>query len=187
MTVLEIRKDGDDVLRKKTAPVKKVNKNIKALIQDMIETMYHADGIGLAAPQVGVSKSIIVVDIGAGVYTFINPTILRQEGEEKDIEGCLSVPEKVGKVTRPEKITVEAVSETGKKIWVDAEGLLARAILHEIDHLNGILFVDIAEEVVVDKKEETESPKKAEEKPEKGKEDSQGGSRDAKGQEEDTA
>lgn len=132
----------DDVLRKKSKIVEKIDKRTEILIDDMIETMYHADGVGLAAPQVGILKRVIVVDIGEGVHVLINPEITIEAGEATDYEGCLSVPGVKGQVTRPAEITVEGLNRDGKKIRMKASGLLARAICHEIDHLDGILFVD---------------------------------------------
>jgi peptide deformylase len=132
----------DDVLRKKAKTVENIDERTQILIDDMIETMYHANGIGLAAPQVGILKRIIVVDIGEGVHVFINPEFIKQSGEITDYEGCLSVPGIKGQVTRPAEIAVEGLSREGKKIRIKASGLLARAICHEIDHLDGILFID---------------------------------------------
>ena len=132
----------DDVLRKKSKIVEKIDDRTKILIDDMIETMYHADGVGLAAPQVGVLKRVIVVDVGEGIHVLINPELIRQAGEATDYEGCLSVPGIKGQVTRPAEITVEGLNREGKKIRIKASGLLARAICHEIDHLDGVLFVD---------------------------------------------
>jgi peptide deformylase len=139
----------DDVLRKKAKTVENIDERTQILIDDMIETMYHANGIGLAAPQVGILKRIIVVDIGEGVHVFINPEFIKQSGEITDYEGCLSVPGIKGQVTRPAEIAVEGLSREGKKIRIKASGLLARAICHEIDHLDGILFIDksIPEEI----------------------------------------
>lgn len=132
----------DDVLRKKSKIVEKIDERTKILIDDMIETMYHADGVGLAAPQVGVLKRVIVVDVGEGIHVLINPELIRQAGEATDYEGCLSVPGINGQVTRPAEITVEGLNREGKKIRIKASGLLARAICHEMDHLDGVLFVD---------------------------------------------
>ncbi len=132
----------DDVLRKKSKIVEKIDERTKTLIDDMIETMYHADGVGLAAPQVGILKRVIVVDVGEGVHVLVNPELIKQAGEATDYEGCLSVPGIKGQVTRPAEITVEGLNRDGKKIRMKASGLLARAICHEIDHLDGILFVD---------------------------------------------
>lgn len=147
MPEMEIRKAGDPVLRKKAVAVKRISKNIRALIKDMAEAMYRADGVGLAAPQVGVSKRLFLVDVGDGLLVLINPAIIQQEGEVRMVEGCLSVPDTAGKVVRAEQVTVEALDENGRKIWVTGEGLLARALQHELDHLDGKLYIDIAEEV----------------------------------------
>ncbi len=156
MAILEIRQIGDAVLRKKAAPVKRISKNIRTLIKDMVETMYAADGAGLAAPQVGVPKRICVVDAGEGLIVLINPVITRQEGEVLAVEGCLSIPGKAGLVKRSEKITVEALDENGRRLWVDADGLLGRACQHEMDHLDGVLYVDIADKVVEDEPQEVD-------------------------------
>jgi peptide deformylase len=156
MAILEIRQIGDAVLRKKAAPVKRISKNIRTLIKDMAETMYAADGAGLAAPQVGVPKRICVVDAGEGLIVLINPVITRQEGEVLAVEGCLSIPGKAGLVKRSEKITVEALDENGRRLWVDADGLLGRACQHEMDHLDGVLYVDIADKVVEDEPQEVD-------------------------------
>ncbi len=156
MACLEIRKVGDAVLRKKAVPIKRISKNIRSLIKDMAETMYAADGVGLAAPQVGVAKRLVVLDVGEGLLVLINPTITQSEGEVLMVEGCLSVPDLAGKVVRAEKVTVEALDENGRKIWVTGEGLLARALQHELDHLEGQLYMDIADEVFENLPEEDE-------------------------------
>ncbi len=145
MALLPIRTVGDDVLREKAKPVDKVTKKRKKLIKDMIETMYDADGIGLAAPQIGVSERIIVVDVGEGPFALFNPDIMGKDGEAIDVEGCLSVPEKKGYVKRAAKVVVEGLDEDEKFVRIEAEGLLARCLQHEIDHLEGILFIDKVE------------------------------------------
>lgn len=146
-----IRKIGDPVLRRKAKKVEKITKETQRLIDDMIETMHAADGIGLAAPQVGVLQRIAVVEIeadekipGSGkLYVLINPEVVaRSEEEEIGVEGCLSIPGWQGEVARPARITVRALDRNGQRYKLEAEGLLARAILHEIDHLDGILFLD---------------------------------------------
>jgi peptide deformylase len=154
MSGMEIRTVGDPALRKKAVYIKRISKNIRSLIKDMASTMYEADGVGLAAPQVGVCKRLVVLDVGEGLLVLINPVITHSEGEVLMVEGCLSVPEKAGKVVRAEKVTVEALDENGRKIWVTGEGLLARALLHELDHLDGKLYIDIAEEVFESKAED---------------------------------
>ena len=142
MALRNIRKYGDEILRKKSRKVEVINDRILTLIEDMKETMYEADGVGLAAPQVGILKRIAVIDVGEGPITIINPEIIEREGTYLDIEGCLSVPEKQGTVERPEKVKVKALNEKGEEVVIEGEGLLARAFCHEIDHLDGILFVD---------------------------------------------
>lgn len=145
MAILEIVKDPDPILRKKAKPVTKINASIRKLLDDMTETMYAAPGVGLAAPQVGVSKRVIVVDPqdGSGqLYQLINPEIVKAEGWVEGTEGCLSIPGMVGDVWRYEKVQVVALDRTGKKVWIDAEGWLARIFQHEIDHLDGILYTD---------------------------------------------
>jgi peptide deformylase len=137
-----IRINSDEILRKKSKKVEIVNDRIKILIKDMFETMYNAEGIGLAAPQVGVLKRVIVIDIGEGPISLINPEILSQEGSCIDVEGCLSIPNEQGEVERPEKVKVKGLNENGKEIIIDGEALLARALCHEIDHLDGVLFID---------------------------------------------
>lgn len=137
-----IRIVGDELLRKKSRKIDEVNNRITTLIKDMFETMYAANGIGLAAPQVGILKRLFVIDIGEGPLVFINPEILSTEGAVCDIEGCLSIPNEQDEVERPEKIKVKAINEKGEEFTLEAEGLLARAICHENDHLDGILFTD---------------------------------------------
>ncbi|MGI5838357.1 MAG: peptide deformylase [bacterium] len=147
MAVLEIRQLGDGVLRGKAAPVRRISRSVKALLDDMAETMYAAKGAGLAAPQVGVAKRIVVIDAGDGLIELINPRLTRLEGEEGAVEGCLSIPEYIGYVRRANRAEAEALNRNGEKIWIAGEGLLARALQHEIDHLDGILFVDRAEKL----------------------------------------
>ncbi|OPZ88588.1 MAG: Peptide deformylase [Firmicutes bacterium ADurb.Bin419] len=132
----------DEVLRKRSKPVEKIDKRLIGLIDDMLETMYFSNGVGLAAPQVGILKRIIVVDVGEGAIKLINPELIEAEGEQQDFEGCLSVPGIIGKVKRPEKVKVKALDEKGDAIMIEGTGLLARAFCHEIDHLEGILFID---------------------------------------------
>ncbi len=145
MAVLEIRKAGDPVLKKQAALVECVDKRIKKLLDDMAETMYQADGVGLAAPQIGISQQIIVVDIGEGLIELINPQIVQSEGCETGTEGCLSVPGVFGEVERFTAITVEGLNRSGRKVKIKAEGFFARALQHEIDHLQGILFIEKAQ------------------------------------------
>lgn len=142
MAIRNIRTDEDEILRKKSKKVDEINERVKTLIRDMKETMYAADGVGLAAPQVGILKRIAVVDVGEGLVTVINPEIIERNGSYVDVEGCLSIPGRQGEVERPESIKVKALNEEGEEIIIHAEGLFARALCHEIDHLDGILFTD---------------------------------------------
>jgi len=146
MAVLKVIKAGDPILRQPTQPVTRITKRVSRLIEDMIETMYAVDGVGLAAPQVGVSKKIAVIDVGEGPIALINPKIIEGSGEDIDVEGCLSVPGKQAYVKRMATVKVQALNEKGKPVQIEAGGLLARALQHEIDHLNGILFTDLVDE-----------------------------------------
>jgi peptide deformylase len=145
MAILEIVKDPSDLLRRKAKPVTKINASIRQLLDDMAETMYEAPGVGLAAPQVGVSKRVIVIDPqeeGVGLLQLVNPEIVAHEGWVKGTEGCLSIPGYVGDVFRYEMVKVVALDRNGHKVYFDAEGYLARIFQHEIDHLDGILYTD---------------------------------------------
>ena len=135
-------KIGEPVLRKKSKVVKEINDRLIDLLDDMADTMYEADGVGLAAPQVGILKRVVVVDIGDGLIELINPEIIEAEGEYLDNEGCLSVPGESGDVLRPYRVKVRALNRFGETIEIEGEELLARAFCHEIDHLDGILYVD---------------------------------------------
>lgn len=142
MALRNIRKFGDDVLRKKCREVEEIDNRLLTLIEDMKETMYDADGVGLAAPQVGILKRLFVIDIGEGPLVFINPEILETNGSQTDDEGCLSLPGETEEVMRPNYVKARALNEKGEEFEIEAEELLARAILHEYDHLNGTLFID---------------------------------------------
>jgi peptide deformylase len=142
MALRTIRKHGDELLRKRSKEVDAINERILTLLNDMEETMYDADGVGLAAPQVGILKRVVVIDIGEGILRLINPEIISTEGSYVDVEGCLSVPGEQGEVERPYKVKVKALNEKGEEIIVEGEELLARALCHEIDHLEGVLFID---------------------------------------------
>lgn len=144
MSVLDIRKAGDKVLKEQAAPVAKIDRRTKKLLDDMAHTMYDAEGVGLAAPQVGVSLRAIVIDAGEGLIELVNPVIVAQEGCELGSEGCLSVPGVYGEVERYAAVTVEGYNRAGKKVSISGTGLLARALQHEIDHLDGVLFIDRA-------------------------------------------
>ena len=134
----------DAILRKKSKYVNNIDEKILQLLDDMVETMYKENGVGLAAPQVGILRRIIVVDIGDGLIKLINPEIIEQEGEQEDTEGCLSIPGIIAEVKRPYKVKVKALNEDGENVEIEATGLLARAFCHEVDHLDGILFIDKA-------------------------------------------
>ena len=142
MAIRNIRVEGEDVLRKKSREVTEMTPKIRELIEDMIDTMYEADGVGLAAPQVGVLKRIVVIDIGEGAMVFVNPEILETKGEQTGDEGCLSLPGKSGEVTRPNYVRVRAFDENMEPFEMEGEELFARAVCHECDHLEGILYVD---------------------------------------------
>ena len=132
----------DDVLKKKSREVKKIDERTLTLLSDMAETMYSADGAGLAAVQVGVLKRIVVIDDGTGIIKLINPVLCETFGEQNELEGCLSIPGIYGKVRRPERVIVRALNEHGDSVELEGTGLLARAFCHEIDHLDGILFIE---------------------------------------------
>lgn len=151
MALRKVVYEGDEILRKKSKPVLEFNKRISYLIDDMFETMKEYDGVGLAAPQVGILRRVVVIDTSTEDnpqrFELINPEIIETEGEVDGSEGCLSVPGMTGMVVRPERVKVKAYDRNGEEIIIEGEGLLARALCHEIDHLEGILFVDSASEV----------------------------------------
>ena len=142
MALRTIRKKGDEILYKKCKEVKNFDKKLAILLDDMYETMVKSDGVGLAAPQVGILKRAVVVDIGEGKIELINPEIIKKDGSQIGQEGCLSVPGEWGDVERPEFVTVKAYDRFGKEFEISGHELLARAFCHEIHHLNGELFVD---------------------------------------------
>ena len=146
----------DDILRKHARRVDKFDKRLSVLLDDMADTMYEADGVGLAAPQVGILKRCVVIDVGEGLIELVNPEFLWAEGEVVDVEGCLSVPGRRCTVARPEKVRVHAQDRKGRHIEVEGEGLLARCLCHELDHLDGVLYVDKMIEDVTDKLEQEE-------------------------------
>lgn len=148
MAIRNIRTIGDDILTKKCKVVKEMTEKNKELIQDMFDTMYKAEGVGLAAPQVGILKRMAVIDVtedGSDPIVLINPEVLETEGEQRGSEGCLSVPDKVGIVTRPNKVRVRAFNMDMEPYEIEGEELLARALVHEIEHLDGALYVDKVE------------------------------------------
>lgn len=152
MATRNIVQVGDDVLRKKSFPVGEINQRTAELLDDMKETLAKAEGVGLAAPQVGVLKRIFIVSLDGKYYECINPVIVKQSGTQKGEEGCLSVKGKYGTVVRPKKVVLKATDRYGKEFTVIAEGFLARAFCHEYDHLDGILYIDKAENVMEEKR-----------------------------------
>lgn len=145
MALRTIREMGDEVLTKKCREIKEVTPRIKELIEDMLETMYEANGVGLAAPQVGILKRLVVIDVGEGPIVLINPVILETEGSQTGEEGCLSLPGKSGVVTRPNYVKVRAYDENMQEFEAEGTELLARAFCHEIDHLDGHMYVEKVE------------------------------------------
>ncbi len=143
MAILNIVKEGDPVLRGKCREVTEITPRIITLLDDMKDTLHKADGVGLAAPQVGVRRRICIVEVEEGeLYEMINPEIIEKSGYQHELEGCLSIPDKWGYTERPMKVTVKATDRNGKEYTVSGEGLKARAFCHEIDHLDGVLFID---------------------------------------------
>lgn len=153
MAKLDIVVAGNPVLRQVAKPIERIDKKLLRLLKDMAETMYSADGVGLAAPQVGVSKRVVVIDVGEGLYELINPVIVHKEGEVVGGEGCLSVPDYEGEVKRAEYVECEFTDRHGKRLLLQASGLLAICIQHELDHLDGVLFIDKAITIMPKQKE----------------------------------
>lgn len=150
MAIRKIREFGDNVLRKQCKEVKEVTGRVRTLVEDMIDTMYEANGVGLAAPQVGVMKRIVVIDVGDGPIVFINPKILETDGEQFGTEGCLSLPGKMAYVRRPNHVKACAYDIDMNYFEIEGEELLARAICHELDHLDGVLYIDRMEGELLD-------------------------------------
>lgn len=149
MALRQIRLFGDKILRKRSKEVLVVDDKIRQILNDMADTMYKTEnGGGLAAPQVGILKRLVVIDMGQGLIKLVNPRIIKKEGIQEVIEGCLSYPNRWGKLKRPEKVTVQALNEYGKKIILTGTGDLAKCFCHEIDHLDGILFTDFVTEYI---------------------------------------
>ena len=144
MAVRIVREEGDDILRKKSREVEQVDDRIRDLLDDMVDTMHKYNGVGLSAVQVGILKRLVVIDLydDKGPIKLVNPVILKTKGEQEVEEGCLSFPNKYAKMIRPSEVVAEALDENGKKIKIKAKGLLAQAICHELDHLDGVLFID---------------------------------------------
>lgn len=145
MALRKIREIGEDCLRCVCKEVPEITPRIEELVEDLLDTMYDADGVGLAAPQVGIRKRIAVVDVGEGPVILINPEVTFSEGEQTGYEGCLSVPGKCGQVTRPNHIKVKTMNLEGETVEIEGEEFFARALLHEMDHLDGIIYVDKVE------------------------------------------
>ena len=159
MATRKIVEIGDEKLRKHCKPVEKFDLRLRILLKDMADTMYKADGVGLAAPQVGILRRAVVVDVGdeeSRLFELVNPEIIAFEGEQEGPEGCLSIPGRSGIVKRPNKVTVRAQDSRGNPIEITAEGFLARAFCHEIDHLDGILYIDKMEREIFPEDEEAE-------------------------------
>ena len=145
MAIREIREEGDPILKKVSREVEVIDDRIRQLLDDMIETMHKYNGVGLAAVQVGMLRRVIVIDLyeeGFKPLKLVNPVIVKQKGEQECEEGCLSFPNKYAKMIRPKEVVVEALDENGKKVRIEGKDLLAQALAHEIDHLNGIVFID---------------------------------------------
>ncbi|HJB30267.1 MAG TPA: peptide deformylase [Candidatus Blautia faecavium] len=145
MAIRTIRIQGDEVLTKKSRPVKEMTPRLKELIADMLDTMYEANGVGLAAPQVGILRRIVTIDVGEGPIVLVNPEIIETDGEQTGDEGCLSVPGMSGQVTRPNYVKVRALDMDMNQVEYEGEELLARAFCHEIDHLDGKMYTDLVE------------------------------------------
>lgn len=157
MAIRKVRELGDEVLTKRCKEVPKMTIRNKILINDMLDTMYEAQGVGLAAPQVGILKRIVVIDVGDGPIVMVNPEILESSGEQTGNEGCLSLPGKAGTVTRPMYVKVKAFDANMKPVILEGEELLARAMCHEIDHLDGHMYVELAEGPLFDAENEEEA------------------------------
>ena len=145
MALRTIRTEGDPVLRKVSRPVTEMNQKLRTLIFDMLDTMYESMGVGLAAPQVGILKRLVTIDVGDGPIVLINPEILETSGEQTGDEGCLSVPGMAGQVTRPNYVKVKALDENMEEVIYEGTELLARAFCHELDHLDGKMYTDLVE------------------------------------------
>ncbi len=144
MAIRQIVKEGDDVLTKKCRPVVKFDERLAILIDDMIETLHQANGVGLAAPQVGILRRVVIIDVGEGVIELVNPQIIAYSGEQETLEGCLSCPGEWGITRRPDYVKVKAQDRNGNEFTIDGKELLAKAFCHEIDHLDGILYKEKA-------------------------------------------
>jgi len=144
----QIRFFDDEILRKRSRVVEVVDDKIRRILSDMADTMYYSKGGGLASPQVGILKQLVVIDMGQGLIKLVNPKIIKSEGIQEVVEGCLSIPNRLGKLKRPAKVTVQALNENGEEIMLTGTGDLAKCFCHEIDHLEGILFTDLVTEYI---------------------------------------
>ena len=157
MALRKIVKIGDNKLRKVCKPVEKFDRRLKILLEDMADTMYDANGVGLAAPQVGILRRAVVIDVGDGLVELVNPVIVESDGQQSGPEGCLSIPGRSGVVTRPNHVKVQAQGADGNAIELEAEEFFARAVCHELDHLDGVLYVDKMDREILEGDEEYES------------------------------
>ena len=172
MATRRIVEIGDEKLRKHAKTVEKYDLRLRILLKDMADTMYKSEGVGLAAPQVGILRRCVVVDVGEGLIELVNPEIIASDGEQVGPEGCLSVPGRSGIVKRPEHVVVRAFSAKGEPFEIEGEGFLARAFCHEIDHLDGKLYVDIMErEIFADDEDDADEPTAEETAPDAAKEE----------------
>lgn len=143
MALRQLRYNDDEILRKKCRKVEEVNDHIRMILDDMLDTLHNTEnGAAIAAPQVGILKRLVVIDMGSGIFKLVNPEIINKEGEQECIEGCLSFPNRFGKTVRPKKVTIKALNENGEEITLTGEDEMAKCFCHEIDHLDGILFID---------------------------------------------
>ena len=143
MALRQLRYNDDEILRKKCRKVEEVNDHIRMILDDMLDTLHNTEnGAAIAAPQVGILKRLVVIDMGSGIFKLVNPEIIDKEGEQECIEGCLSFPNRFGKTVRPKKVTIKALNENGEEITLTGEDEMAKCFCHEIDHLDGILFID---------------------------------------------
>ena len=143
MALRQLRYEGDEILRKKCKKVEEVDDHIRMILDDMLDTLHNTeDGAAIAAPQIGILKRLVVIDIGTGIIKLVNPEIIEEKGIQECVEGCLSIPNKYGNTIRPKKVTIKALNENGEEIILTGRGEMAKCFCHEIDHLDGILFID---------------------------------------------
>ena len=143
MALRQLRYEGDEILRKKCKKVEEVDDHIRMILDDMLDTLHNTeDGAAIAAPQIGILKRLVVIDMGTGIIKLVNPEIIEEKGIQECVEGCLSIPNKYGNTIRPKKVTIKALNEDGEEIILTGRGEMAKCFCHEIDHLDGILFID---------------------------------------------